>query len=80
MNPYANLYLKVADQHRRDLAREYRRAQRGWADPGSADAGYVPVRRHRVRAALGRLRANGGNRPAATTRSVEPGLQRAHVA
>jgi hypothetical protein len=62
MNPYASLYLKVADQHRRDLADEYRHAQRGWADPNrSADpkrSAAVRVRRHRVRAAVGRLRAH----------------------
>ncbi len=63
MNPYANLYLKVADQHRRDLAREYRYAQRGWTTPEFPDADYRPVRRHRMRAAIGRLRASSGNRP-----------------
>jgi hypothetical protein len=58
MNPYASLYLKVADQYRRDLAHEYRHAQRGWAAPKHSEVDHLPVRRHRVRAAVGRLRAH----------------------
>ncbi len=63
MNPYASLYLKVADQYAHDLAREYRHAQRGWADPDVRGGEYLPVRRHRARGALGRLRAHRGHRP-----------------
>jgi hypothetical protein len=81
MNPYANLYLRTADQYRRDLAREYRNAQRGWADPDFPNrAEYVPVRRHRVRATLRRLGRRQAPAPVSAVRPVDARVRHIHAA
>jgi hypothetical protein len=74
MNPYANLYLQVHQQHQRDLARTYKHAQRGWAHPDFPNQSeYRPVRKSRVAAAWRRLgRRQSPVTPVSPVNSVSP--------
>ena len=79
MNPYANIYLMVDKQHQRDLARTYRNAQRGWSHsdyPGHSE--YLPVRKSRIAAALGRLRRRQA--PVNPVNAMDSRVRRVHAA
>jgi hypothetical protein len=81
MNPYANLYLRTADQYRRDLAKEYRNAQRGWASPDFPNRKeYVPVRKHRIMDSLRKLGRRQAPAAVNTVIPLDARVRRIHAA